>query len=259
MKRFIKRVIVTCLLAVVLLSLCSCNMLDELKNKHVIYDENSPETLEFRGEKYERIRLKPLVILNCGLSETVYAEKRGFPILLLDEFGAYSVYCEEKDIFHINSYGHVGGYFAHEDKAEEYRKMIENNDLSYLKFDYYEYDQTLQKRIEKSYILEEELMKNISELTTSGEVSQIDSSEILHCLELIRCDETNLLESELNGITIVQSKNGGFFVKNGTLKYDDKLEGIVVPTVNNEDFVRLMNDAKNKGAENFGVYYYYED
>ena len=256
MKKLIKRIIAVGLLSVCLLSLCSCNMLNELKNKHVIYDENSPETLEFRGEKYERIRLKPLVILNCGLSETVYAEKRGFPILLLDEFGAYSVYSEEKDIIQINSYGHVGGYFAHEDKADEYRKIIEKDDLSYLKFDYYVYDQELEKRVEKSYILEDEFMKKISELMTNGEVSEIDSSEILHCLELIRCDETNLLESEAKGITIVQSRNGVFFVKNGTLKYDDKLEGIVVPTVNNEDFVRLVNNAKNKGAENFEVYYY---
>ncbi len=255
MKRFIKRLVVTCILALCLLSLFSCDMLDELKNKHVIFDDDAPETVEFRGEKYERIRLKPLVTLNYGLSETVYAEEKGFPILLLDDFGAYSTYCEEKDIIYINSYGYVGGVFAHEDKADEYRKVIEKNDLSYLKFDYYEYDQIRQERVEKSYILEDELMKNINELTTSGEVGEINSSEILHCLELIRCDESNLLESEVNGITIVQCRNGVFFVKKGTLKYDDKLEGICVPVNDKERFMDLMSSAQNKGAENYRVYY----
>lgn len=60
MKNNLKRIFVLSLFFVCLLSLCSCNMLDEIKNKQVIFDEEYPETVEFRGEKYERITRRNL-------------------------------------------------------------------------------------------------------------------------------------------------------------------------------------------------------
>ncbi len=256
--KYCKSILLMCLLALGLVSLCSCNMLDELKNKHVIYDKNNPETVEFRGEKYVRIVHNPFVRVNTGVLENVYAEGKSFPKLLLDDFGAYSTYCDEKDVIRVNN-GSQTLIYAHEDKADEYRKVIEKDDLSYLKFDYYEYDQELQKRMEKSYIIDENLMKIINELFEKDEAHEISRNIITNYIELMPCDETNFLESEINGITIIEVQENGFYVKKGTFKYDGKLEGVWVTKLDSyiTPFVQLMNNAKNKGSENYREFYNY--
>jgi hypothetical protein len=235
-------------------------MLDELKNKHVIFDKDNPESVEFRGEKYVRIVHHPFVRINTGVLEMVYAGSQSFPLLLLDDFGAYSTYCEEKEIIRVTNDSKTLVY-AHENKVDEYRKVIEKDELSHLKFDYYEYDQELQKRVEKSYIIDESLMKIINEVPMKSEAHEINKNIITNYLELIPCDETNFIESEINGITIIEVKYGdsyrGFYLKKGTFKYDGKLEGIWVSIDDNNGFAQLMNNARNKGSENYREFYNY--
>ena len=52
MKKQIKAILLAGILAVSVLSLCSCKQLDEAKNNHGIYLDSGKITVGFRGETY---------------------------------------------------------------------------------------------------------------------------------------------------------------------------------------------------------------
>lgn len=252
--KYFKSILLTCLLALVLMSLCSCNMLDELKNKHVIYDEDNPETVEFRGEKYVRITLNPFVSLNYGVSDVVYAEEKDFPLLLLEKNGKYSVYYEKNDLICVNSRGYTEFVYTHEDNVDKYNKVLENENLSHYKFEYYYYDIFLNKRLEKSYILNDEITQIINDHQKEGAGENIPINTVTKYLKLTRCDENDLIQGINEDVTVIVDKWGEYYLTFGEFKFSESLNGIRVPKEKLSGFRTLLADAKQNKTQAFYMF-----
>lgn len=252
MKNNLKRIFVLSLFVVCLLSLCSCDMLDEIKNKQVIFDEEYPETVEFRGEKYERITLNPFVSLNYGISDVVYAEKESFPLLLLEKYGKYSVYHEKNDLICVNSRGYTEFVYTNEDNVDKYNKALENEDLSHYKFEYYDYDISTGKRVEKSYILKADITKIINELQKEGAGENIPTNTVTKYLKLTRCDENDLIQGISEDVTVIVDEWGNYYVTFGEFRLKD---GIRVSREKLSGFWTLLADAKQNKAQTFYEFY----
>ena len=89
---------------------------------------------------------------------------------------------------------------------------------------------------------------------------------ILMCVNLSSCsssDDDPTEEKEEGGVVVSGKKitkivgTGVFKNVTYTFKYDDKLEGIWVPINDNKGFIQLMNNARNKGSENYREFYNY--
>lgn len=248
----LKKIFVLSLFVVCLLSLCSCDMLDEIKNKQVIFDEEYPETVEFRGEKYERITLNPFVSLNYGISDVVYAEKESFPLLLLEKYGKYSVYYEKNDLICVNSRGYTEFVYTHEDNVDKYNKVLENENLSHYKFEYYDYDISTGKRVEKSYILKDDITKIINGLQKEGAGENIPTNTVTKYLKLTRCDENDLIQGINEDVTVIVDEWGNYYVTFGEFRLKD---GIRVPREKLSGFWTLLADAKQNKAQTFYEFY----
>lgn len=129
MRKNLRVIALTLAIAVCVLMLSSCNMLDELKAKRVTVLADGSDILEYNGKTYVRINTDSLADdrkVGILYDYRYYAVKNSFPLLLMEKFGQHCYYEEDFDIMWINDAVDTY-YYAPEDKAVEYSSIINSN------------------------------------------------------------------------------------------------------------------------------------
>ncbi|MBR2696441.1 MAG: hypothetical protein IKE48_02930, partial [Parasporobacterium sp.] len=162
MKKQIKAILLAGILAVSVLSLCSCKQLDEAKNNHGIYLDSGKITVGFRGETYTRIETglenkhyydSDEAVAGFIQRDTngVYLTEKNIPVLLKDVYGDRVDYFAGDEvspvILSVYGYDEDKGsyqtYYCRDDKAEEIKDVLKNKKLDQFFFSYGGWDEYL--------------------------------------------------------------------------------------------------------------------
>ena len=167
MKRIIKVIAFALCIAMLGVTLCSCQYLEDKKNNRAVFTDDSKEAIEFRGNTYKKIKLPKdvSVLFGSESSQESYVTTKDVPVLLSSMYGQHFAYNTKeenpliiqcyKEIdynfetngvnqFLSNSYSKYSAFglqdsekcYVREDRYEELSKELENPNLDH----YYYYD-----------------------------------------------------------------------------------------------------------------------
>ncbi len=101
MKKFLKLITVASVIAMLCLTLCSCDMIDDLRSCHAIWDEY-PNSFVLNGKKYEYIgNAKELSMVEHSYG--IYITNEGIPVLLIEDMGQSAIYNSDHELARVNS------------------------------------------------------------------------------------------------------------------------------------------------------------
>lgn len=273
MKKTIK-IIALCLSIVALTALfAGCDFLDEMKANHAIISEDK-ETISFNGETYKRLPdgATFYCTYNYGFFDSEVVVTDGdVPVLLKGNYGYYTEYHEDTDIFYVvfNSYNDMYSsyfnpialesytsypaekYYCNEKDYDKYISVIENGVLDRIGF---EYDVYSEADYNYYYILEvaskevsDEILGHITnpEKMTSevfdDKVSKDYNMEYLQNYPY-KCDSEGLLAEQFDNYDIARDSEGNAYLINYLAEKAVKLSDDTAKELKDEYFYSYYQD-----------------
>lgn len=166
MKRIIRIIAAVMCIALLGVTLCSCQQLDDKKRNHAVYTDDSKETIEFRGNAYKRLTLPSETISATAfydyIPESAYVTTKDVPVLLSSMFGEPIIFDTKSDdpviiqcynespittenSYYLNSISNYYGYqfdakkcYVREDFYDELKEELKDGNLEH--YFYYDYD-----------------------------------------------------------------------------------------------------------------------
>ena len=253
-----KKIILVALLIMVSLSLCSCTMIDEIRETRVEMTEEG--TIIHNNKEYKLLSNPNNYIISLeNSSETDYLTvvDKEVPVLLTDIFGVASDYDDVLDIIYME-----GDYYCAEENYDKYSEILLNGKLDYYKLDYGVYERTSDGEHEyKSirYILNKDLVNIINSVTVDIEIQpdEIYKYYEYNYILLDKCDETGFIENSSFLMLYKNAEKGEY----GVFVYDnvnDVYKGNVFTGEQRKAIVELFDkyyEDVNRGFKKETVYY----
>ncbi len=202
MKKYFKIITLFCLMAMSVIVLSSCNMLDDLREQRIVALDEDYEVLEYKGNKYMVLENFYDRQINFLSSKTCYVVEEDVPLLFLDSFGMWSRYSEDNDL--IEAYGK---YYCTFDKHEKYTDILKNGKLDHYRVSCWVYDEETDMMDTEYIVLDErttDLIKGTIDNTIGQEVNYFNYN--YEFLWIDACDSENLL-IEKNAVQLYYDSN----------------------------------------------------
>ncbi len=189
MKKIIKILFLVCILSLILTVLCSCSLIDELKEQRIDYIDVENQVLEYNGKQYKVLNTYDRAI-SFDESKRCYVAEKEIPLLLIQDFGRSAYYAEDKDLIQMGD-----TYYCTLDKYEHYADILKNGKLDCYRSYKYVVDEEKQQVFTESFVLDEkttEVIKNAVVNVVGQQVTYFDYSN-WEFLNLDSCDSENFL------------------------------------------------------------------
>lgn len=201
MKKIIKKLLLVCIVSLALTALCSCSLIDELKEQRIDYIDVENQVLEYKGKQYKVLSNTYERNIAFDESKHCYVAEKEIPLLLIQDFGISAYYAKDKDLIRMGD-----TYYCTLDKYEHYADILKNGNLDRYRSYKYVVDEKKQQVFTEYYVLDEkttEIIKNTLNNVVGKENFVISGIEYLH---LDACDSENFLV-EYDGIQLYKDSN----------------------------------------------------
>ncbi|MBQ4116175.1 MAG: hypothetical protein IJD37_02230 [Clostridia bacterium] len=198
MKKIIKKFLLVCIVALALTALCSCDLIDELKEQRIDYIDVENQVLEFNGKQYKVLSNTYERNIAFDESKHCYVAEKEIPLLLIQDFGRSAYYAADKDLIRMGD-----TYYCTLDKYEHYADILKNGKLDRYRSYKYVVDEKKQQVFTEYYVLDEKttgVIKNTLNNVVGKEVKDFDYAGV-EFLHLDACDSENFLV-EYDGIQL---------------------------------------------------------
>ena len=234
----LKKIILVAFLIMVSLSLCSCDMLDEIRDTRIEMAENG--TILYDDKEYKLLSNPNnyLISLEDGRdidAFTVVDEE--VPLLLTDMFGTICYYDDNLDIIYLN-----GEYYCTEEKYDKYSNILLNGKLDRYKIDYLVEDLNYKgEYVTRNllYIFDKKTVDKINCATFVMDTRQ-DTIYNYDYIMLDRCDETGFIVNP-SVLMLYRDKRTNEY---GVMVYDqinDVYKGNVFTGQDKEDVAKVFD------------------
>lgn len=199
MKRFLKGVLLTVLAAVMCLSLCSCDMIEEMRESRAYYTDESREAIVCGEYTYKKLTA-PAGASFWGVETVVIADEE-IPLLLSSFVGEHLFMTAQKTVI-TDEYAN---HYCREDVYDAYVTRLALSELS----DYciIAYDEALEGQVPRKL---NDKTRALIEAVLAGTPRAYDEEEMDSYATLYRCDE----QAEILGETLdlVKLLDGSFYL-----------------------------------------------
>ena len=214
MKKHLKLIALFVVIALSAISLCSCQALDEAKEKQAFYTDDTKNEIVWKGETYQQIDPgKYYFISSYGFDDTLFVTDKDVPVLLSSYEGDYGTVLNDGTVISVNGKDYVIG-----DKYDELKKTIENAKLDHFYFtDYrypdYEYDEYYYDRKDtymedENILLDDDVSDAINRALKLDEKDRAEYDNLnknVKSLMLYRCDKDMVLQDTNKTVYLVRS------------------------------------------------------
>lgn len=190
MKKIIKKLLLVCIVALALTALCSCSLIDELKEQRIDYIDVENQVLEYNGKQYKVLSNTYERNIAFDESKHCYVAEKEIPLLLIQDFGVSAYYAEDKDLIRMGD-----TYYCTLDKYEHYADILKNGKLDCYRSYKYVVDEEKQQVFTEHFVLDEkttEVIKNAVVNVVGQQVTYFDYS-YWEILNLDSCDSENFI------------------------------------------------------------------
>lgn len=173
MKKYIKKTVLLVLALCVMLSLCSCIQLDDLKSVQAF--EISDYELQYKDKTYIKLAEEGIITIDMHVDDGTFyncrVTKEDVPVLLSRTLGSYALVDEKKGIIDYNN-----AYYAREDVYPSLKKTIDNREFTKLVAQFDAYDENFNYYIETYEFTkqEEKVINNILKSTKTLVAEEVD-------------------------------------------------------------------------------------
>lgn len=134
-----KRIFASLLLVLLLFSLCGCVDIDEMRDKHAVFADDTMETVIYKKKEYKLLPVKDNMGWNADYNMPVYITQKDVPVLLASAIGE-SFYISKNEIFIIDDYNQSRAY-CRSDMFETASKQMDNPQfVDIYDYEYYDYE-----------------------------------------------------------------------------------------------------------------------
>lgn len=189
MKKTLKILFLGCTCLFLAALLCSCGIVEDLKQRRVYTVDEDYEVLEYQGIQYKKLKNNNRELcfeesLHC------YAAESDLPLLLIQDFGTSAYYDETRDMIRFR-----GQYYTVDKNYEKYSDVLKNGVLDHYRCYEYIVDEEKKQIDSRSYVLSEDATRIIKETAydTVGRQIDPDMQGNWEYLEIDACDGENLL------------------------------------------------------------------
>ena len=191
--KMMKKIICIVFLITFLLSLCSCDKLDDLKAMRIPLTENG---IQFNGKTYKKLvycTQKQDRHMAGSFNKTYVAAEDDVPLLLIESYGKTIYYNEEQDLFTDNAY-----YYCSEENYDKYYKTYIHGKLDCYKIDIYDNGEHI------CYILDSEI-SSVLYSTSKGSYNELGKNPngVYEYMTLNKCDESGLVEGKYTSDIVI--------------------------------------------------------
>lgn len=189
MKRYLKNILLMCLLIACLLSFCSCNMLDEMKRQRFNSINGDNLLLEYQGKEYMALTFKHDRYLSMNKIEYGFVVDPEIPLLLIGFFGRTAEYDIEKDLICLDYV-----YYASEENYDKYNKILQEGKLDHYRLSIWTHDDDY-NIMQEYHILDKrtvDLIDGTKDNVMGQELKYYDYSN-WEKIMLDSCDSNNLI------------------------------------------------------------------
>ena len=231
MNNILKRITLFLLIAVLCISLCSCQYLDDAKARAAYYTDNSRESFTFRGYTYLKIGSEHLKNYRSFITDEIYydnlchAATSDVPVLMVASYGDRMVFNatdEAPEVITVFPYhvdedawtpyqdSYTYEYYAREDRYDRIVKILEESEIDryYTHIDRYDsYDEWDGRMSPSNYLLDEETSNAVKRTLISGESA--DWRDLLsydcYTVMLYPCDSEMMVTSGATYLLVTNS------------------------------------------------------
>ena len=173
MKKCIKKIVLSVLAVCVMLSLCSCIQLDDLKSVQAF--EISDYELQYKDKTYIKLAEEGMISIDMRVDDGMFyncrVTKKDVPVLLSSTLGSFGLVDEKRGIIDYNN-----AYYAREDVYPDLKKTIDNKEFTKLVVELDAYDENYNYYV-KHYEFskqEEKVINNILKSTKKVSIEDVD-------------------------------------------------------------------------------------
>lgn len=195
MKKFVKIFLLLCITILTLSVLCSCNVVDELKEQRINFvdgeDRNYNVTiLEYKGVQYKKLINKANKQISFDNDIRCYAVEKDIPLLLIQDIGYSARYDKDKDVIR-----YAGDYFCHPDKYKEYSMVINSGVTENFRSIEYVVDEEKKQVYTQYYVINDDATLAINDAFINKVGRKYDEAETYDWdfVDLDSCDKTNFI------------------------------------------------------------------
>lgn len=199
-----KRIFVFALAALLLVLLCGCNALDELRETRAEFDG---ENIVYQGVTYSKLPVCPALYPDIDYDRVVYVVEPDVPLLLISTYCQEQLYQSRDNDFLVHDYEET--VYCREDIHAEVSKAIrEGWEYTKVYYEYMVYTNDGWDYEEHRYMLTREQIEALELLTTNVEPQKLDEGMQLQsdwCVNLYECSEDELFQRYSGQIAVVGS------------------------------------------------------
>lgn len=231
MKKISKIIALVMAVALIALSLCSCQFLDDAKESQVFYNGDNKREILFKDSTYKTIKTGKLNFLIDELPLDVrsyHVTDPSVPALLASAYGApMSTYHDDIVLVVYDNFSPT--YYVRADKYEDIKELIENSLLDHYCINVYHYEEGNPNDwfddnswFTNELISEEATAVVKSALSTpkSDRLKYTELSEEAEILTLIVCDKDRFLTDDNTSNITVCRQGADYYVWDGNT-YDE--------------------------------------
>lgn len=213
MKKYLKYILISVIMIISALSLCSCKELDNIRDVHAVYDGNG--NIVFHNAVYKQLQYTGNYYPNITSDKRGAVTEPDVPVLLSSAMGQDMLISEDEILLRVAGYNPSSDYFDYsytysellyvrEDKYDEIAEKMKNPDFSSYLICYEQYDAKTYSWESKCHILTES-EQNAIENILSGDGTESDFSigfKYYDQIEISRGTSDGFLINSDNGITL---------------------------------------------------------
>ncbi len=247
MKRYVKLTALFCVLIIVIMTFCSCNVLDELKMQRINSISGDNLLLEYQGKKYKALTFKHDRYINIDVTEYCFVVDPEVPLLFINSFGKEAEYDGEKDLIYCDYV-----YYATEENYDKYNKILRDGKMDSYRLSYLTYDDDY-NLMKKYYVLDKKTVDLIegTKVNVMGQELKYYDYSNWEVIELDSCDSNNLIYKS-NAVTLYHDVSNN---KYGIILSDDGDVQIIKEFPENGFAAIRELFAMSKGTNNKNVVY----
>lgn len=232
MKRFLKYTALVLILAVMAVTLCSCQRLDDMRAHQLFYTNEKKTEIEYNDHIYRQIDPgKRSFVFNdlFELGMTFHATAKDVPVLLASSQGDWVEINREQTIMSNFSVGEDEVWYVRDDYYDTAKAAVESKSLDHYYFNYSVYDEDGDDALfyegyrSVNVLLDDQQAAAVEKALAQPEDKRVSYRELnsyIDTLSLFACDADMIVQDE--DISVFLIKDGSdYYVWNGNT-YSDK-------------------------------------